>query len=122
MIQKDSKVCVVCGRTFTYRKKWEKVWDQVKYCSDRCRGEKASEWGMKIEEEILARVSATSGTICPSEVARALTNSVDPEIMEQVRRVARRLAHAGKIVISQRGQRVEPDEFRGPIRIGRVGK
>nr|WP_232727952.1 DUF2256 domain-containing protein [Acidovorax sp. 69] len=25
---------------FTWRKKWEKVWDEVKYCSDRCRNER----------------------------------------------------------------------------------
>lgn len=31
------KICVVCNRPFTWRKKWEKVWDEVKYCSDRCR-------------------------------------------------------------------------------------
>lgn len=31
------KVCLRCGRPFTWRKKWEKVWDAVKYCSDRCR-------------------------------------------------------------------------------------
>jgi hypothetical protein len=33
------KTCTVCGRPFAWRKKWEKVWDEVKYCSDRCRGE-----------------------------------------------------------------------------------
>ncbi|MBS1624505.1 MAG: DUF2256 domain-containing protein [Bacteroidetes bacterium] len=31
------KVCAACGRPFTWRKKWERVWDEVKYCSDRCR-------------------------------------------------------------------------------------
>ncbi len=31
------KTCVVCGRPFTWRKKWEKNWDEVKYCSDACR-------------------------------------------------------------------------------------
>ncbi|MHA7059442.1 DUF2256 domain-containing protein [Aquimarina sp. M1] len=31
------KTCVVCERPFTWRKKWEKVWDDVKYCSNRCR-------------------------------------------------------------------------------------
>ena len=34
------KICLVCKRSFTWRKKWEKVWDEVKYCSKRCRGEK----------------------------------------------------------------------------------
>ncbi len=32
-----AKDCVVCGRPFVWRKKWEKVWDEVKYCSDACR-------------------------------------------------------------------------------------
>ncbi|UZJ44007.1 DUF2256 domain-containing protein [Marinimicrobium sp. C6131] len=32
-----SKTCPVCGRPFTWRKKWEKDWDNVKYCSERCR-------------------------------------------------------------------------------------
>ncbi|MBF2066825.1 MAG: DUF2256 domain-containing protein [Calothrix sp. C42_A2020_038] len=32
-----TKICPVCGLTFTWRKKWEKNWDEVKYCSERCR-------------------------------------------------------------------------------------
>jgi hypothetical protein len=28
---------VVCQKPFAWRKKWEKVWDEVKYCSDKCR-------------------------------------------------------------------------------------
>ena len=31
------KPCQTCGRPFAWRKKWERVWDEVKYCSDRCR-------------------------------------------------------------------------------------
>jgi hypothetical protein len=34
-----TKDCVVCNRPFAWRKKWAKDWDQVKYCSERCRGE-----------------------------------------------------------------------------------
>jgi hypothetical protein len=34
------KTCIVCGRPFTWRKKWEKVWVEVKYCSDACRKNK----------------------------------------------------------------------------------
>lgn len=36
-----TKTCATCGLPFTWRKKWEKVWDEVKYCSDRCRRAKA---------------------------------------------------------------------------------
>ncbi|MFN3940299.1 MAG: DUF2256 domain-containing protein [Chitinophagales bacterium] len=31
------RICVVCKKPFAWRKKWEKVWDEVKYCSDKCR-------------------------------------------------------------------------------------
>jgi len=32
-----TKVCVACGRPFTWRKKWASVWDEVRFCSDACR-------------------------------------------------------------------------------------
>ncbi|MGV3696849.1 DUF2256 domain-containing protein [Flavobacterium sp.] len=31
---------MVCGLPFAWRKKWEKVWNEVKYCSERCKKEK----------------------------------------------------------------------------------
>ncbi|MFM8839711.1 MAG: DUF2256 domain-containing protein [bacterium] len=34
------KVCLTCNREFTWRKKWEKVWEDVKYCSERCRNDR----------------------------------------------------------------------------------
>ncbi|WP_419906742.1 DUF2256 domain-containing protein [Hoeflea sp.] len=32
------KICPVCQRPFTWRRKWAASWDDVKYCSRRCRG------------------------------------------------------------------------------------
>jgi hypothetical protein len=32
-----SKPCAHCGLPFTWRKKWERDWEQVKFCSERCR-------------------------------------------------------------------------------------
>ncbi len=32
-----SKSCACCGLPFVWRKKWERDWDQVKFCSERCR-------------------------------------------------------------------------------------
>jgi hypothetical protein len=31
------KDCIVCNRPFSWRKKWKIVWNEVKYCSDKCR-------------------------------------------------------------------------------------
>jgi len=31
------KICPVCQRPFAWRKKWARDWDNVVYCSERCR-------------------------------------------------------------------------------------
>ncbi|MBO6689575.1 MAG: DUF2256 domain-containing protein [Alphaproteobacteria bacterium] len=31
------KTCLGCQRPFVWRKKWERNWDEVKFCSKRCR-------------------------------------------------------------------------------------
>lgn len=36
-----TKVCATCGLDFAWRKKWARDWDNVLYCSDRCRRNKA---------------------------------------------------------------------------------
>ena len=51
MIKKENfpaKICVVCERPFTWRKKWQKVWDKVKYCSEKCKKLKAKK--LKIDK------------------------------------------------------------------------
>lgn len=32
-----TKNCLRCKRPFAWRRKWQAVWDDVKYCSERCR-------------------------------------------------------------------------------------
>ncbi|WP_462248467.1 DUF2256 domain-containing protein [Ferruginibacter sp.] len=34
------KICITCNRPFSWRKKWAKAWNEVKYCSERCRKNK----------------------------------------------------------------------------------
>ena len=31
------KICATCGRPFAWRHKWAENWDEVRYCSERCR-------------------------------------------------------------------------------------
>tara|TARA_Y100001947_G_scaffold51192_1_gene42589 strand:- start:3811 stop:3954 length:144 start_codon:yes stop_codon:yes gene_type:complete len=35
-----TKICKVCDKPFAWRKKWKKDWDEVIYCSERCRKHK----------------------------------------------------------------------------------
>ncbi len=71
-----------------------------------------------IEATLLRLVDARgpAKSICPSEVARALM----PEwqgLMGAVRRVAMRLAVAGRIEILRKGKPVDPVDVRGVIRL-----
>ncbi|MDP6187654.1 MAG: DUF2256 domain-containing protein [Pseudomonadales bacterium] len=31
------KICIRCSKPFAWRMKWVRDWDQVLYCSERCR-------------------------------------------------------------------------------------
>ncbi|WP_229780686.1 DUF2256 domain-containing protein [Deinococcus malanensis] len=35
--ERPTKICAGCGLPFTWRRKWARDWEQVRYCSDRCR-------------------------------------------------------------------------------------
>ena len=37
------KTCVVCDRPFTWRKKWERCWDEVTTCSKSCNAARKRE-------------------------------------------------------------------------------
>lgn len=32
-----AKPCLACGRPMSWRKAWARNWDEVKFCSERCR-------------------------------------------------------------------------------------
>ncbi|PQZ93479.1 MULTISPECIES: DUF2256 domain-containing protein [Pseudomonas] len=36
------KICATCGLPFTWRKKWARSWEEVRYCSERCRRSRSS--------------------------------------------------------------------------------
>ncbi|WP_072036437.1 MULTISPECIES: DUF2256 domain-containing protein [Vibrio] len=42
----DTKVCPVCLRPFSWRKKWRNNWANVIYCSDGCRKRKTVSMGL----------------------------------------------------------------------------
>lgn len=59
-------------------------------------------------------------SICPSEAARALAADWHA-LMGPVRRVAVRLAQAGRIEILRKGRPVDPADVRGVIRLRLAG-
>ena len=119
MSQPD-KICVVCGRRIEWRKKWERDWDSVRYCSKVCRRRKLSDRDRELESVILTLLDARSGTICPSDAARAVDPAGWRDLMEDTRMAARRLVAGGTVQITQNGRVVDPSTARGPIRIRRA--
>ena len=111
----DTKICSSCGRTIEYRKKWEKNWSEVKFCSDECRRNKNK---FDFRNAILALLGQRGPlkTVCPSELLPS-EQKQDKVMMEHVRRSARLLAAEDKIEITQSGKAVDPTSFKGPIRL-----
>ena len=117
-----SKSCAACGREIAWRKKWERDWDSVRWCSDRCRAHKLSAQDSKLEAAVLDLLDhrAHDATICPSEVARQLGGEQWRDLMEPTRAAARRLVAAGRVQVVQGGHVVDPSRAKGPIRIRRA--
>lgn len=118
----EPKTCSSCGRTIEWRKKWERNWDGVRYCSEICRRSKPNDTDRALEASILLLLSHRTGgdTICPSEAARAVGGPAEEDwrpLMEPARRAARRLVAAGEIEITQKGRTVDPSTAKGPIRL-----
>lgn len=112
--------CAACGREITWRKKWARDWERVRYCSQACRRRGLDGVDAALEEAILGLLSRRPrhASICPSEAARAIRPDEGwRELMEPARAAARRLVARGEVAITQRGRRVDPSRARGPIRI-----
>lgn len=65
----------------------------------------------------LATARGADSSTCPSDAARAVATDWRP-LLPQARELARELARAGRVRLTQRGRPLDPDEeWRGPIRI-----
>ncbi len=77
----------------------------------------------KLEAAILALLAelGRDKAICPSEAAQLVGGSASPQqwqpLMEPARAAARRLVSAGRILITQHGEPVDPASAKGPIRL-----
>ena len=121
------KICVACGRTVEWRKKWERNWESVRYCSSACRQRGVRTVDQALESAITTLLDqrAHDATICPSEAARLVAHEQSKDddswrnLMEPARAAARRLVAAGEVEITQQGRVVDQSTAKGAIRIRR---
>jgi hypothetical protein len=52
MNERATKNCAVCGLPFQWRRKWKSVWEEVRYCSERCRRRRNRPGGAAEEEAV----------------------------------------------------------------------
>ena len=124
-MQAEPKTCESCGRAIEWRKKWERDWESVRYCSASCRRRGVTDVDRRLEGVILDLLAqrARTATICPSDAARVVGGDAEESwraLMEPARRAARRLVDRGEVEITQRGKVIDPSTAKGPIRIRRT--
>ena len=100
-----SKPCAACGRTITWRRKWERDWEQVRYCSTACR--RAGAPGPALLDALLA--------LAPVDLDDAAARLGAER--EPVRAAARLLVADGRGRLVQRGRTVDPSTARGPVEL-----
>ncbi len=102
-----------------WRKKWERSWDEVRYCSKACRRRGMRSVDRELESAILELLSGRprGSSICPSEAARAVGGAAWEQLVEPARAAARRLTADGQVEITQAGRVVDPSTAKGPIGI-----
>lgn len=104
-----SRICEVCGREMTWRKAWERSFDEVRYCSKSCRRTRLSAGDVALERDVLAALD---------DCARGVVLDPEKAILgerESVRRAVRRLAARGEVEVVQAGRVVDPSRARGPL-------
>ena len=120
----------------SWRKSWDRNWDEVRYCSKACRRRRVSSVDRALEAAIVDLLDQRGGTICPTEAIHLVSSDVDEPALteralseqtrteqalsEPARRAARRLAAAGVVEIVQDGRVVDPSTAKGPIRVRRA--
>ncbi len=117
------KRCKRCGMPFAWTPDRALDWAAAKYCSAGCSGYAQGEHAAELEAAILELLAERDAgkTICPSEAAKRVGGTAERSswegLMEPAREAARRLARAGRIVVTQKNRVVDAATAKGPIRL-----
>ena len=108
------KTCAQCGRRFSWRKKWERDWEQVRYCSAACRRQKVGQSDQALEARILRALERAPAKGISLEALVKM-----PDQSEPLRQAARRLARDGRIEMIQAGVTIDPRDLHGRVTVRR---
>ena len=106
------KTCIHCGRGFSWRKKWERSWDEVRFCSQSCRKRGPQDPGRI--EALLQLLRVAPRRILPLDAAVEAALGCN---RDQLRSSARLLVHAKRARLYQKGKLVLPDRAKGALEL-----
>jgi len=91
-----SKVCVVCQRPFTWRKKWERNWDEVTTCSKSCNAKRKAQARQSLDDgadsdatDATGSTGALSDSATLDKKARRRQHKEDVKAQKRERRLKR---------------------------------
>lgn len=124
----EDKTCASCGRRIEWRRKWERDWDSVRYCSTACRRHGVTATDQALEQALLTLLGQGSAgrTVSVERAAEVVAGgtAAAPDdtaaLIEPARRAARRLVAAGRVEIVQGGRVVDPSTAKGPFGVRRA--
>ncbi|PVH80718.1 hypothetical protein DL98DRAFT_183079 [Cadophora sp. DSE1049] len=110
------KICATCSRKISWRKKWEKNWDAITYCSDSCRKHKIKSNSMDVsfESKILSLLEerrftqGSAAVVTCEEAEEEVMKDRKPDIQE---------TEEHSTPISPDGADMEPRELTNPSRV-----
>jgi hypothetical protein len=79
-----TKICVTCGRPFNWRKKWERVWDEVTTCSKSCNRKRRETNQQQAHKEKTSTNTTTTSSVLLGD---STTDRVDDAFFERSRPV-----------------------------------
>lgn len=107
----ETRVCTVCGRSYSWRKKWERDWRQLRYCSKRCASRRLKRTDYRLEEAFLVLLgrAGSDHAISPDDAARLVDKAGWESLRQASLNAARRLCVRGELELVQDGRIVDPD-------------
>lgn len=82
-----TKVCIICQQTFNWRKKWERCWDEVTTCSNRCntqRRQNRKEFDRPVDQESFEGSNKSPQIGNQKRQQMKLTDNASPRAFESV--------------------------------------
>lgn len=118
------KICRVCGRKFSWQKRWEDDWESVRVCSKACRKKGISKFDLFIEQTIIDCLTECVSqkvkpphTITPEDVAAKIWPSNWRSNLSKVHDACRRLGYENRIEIYQGTKKIEPSTLKGKVQL-----